>query len=108
MASEIAVTQAREDLADLVNRVAYGSERIVLTRHGKPVAALVSREDLALLERHDRAGEDTAQHRVRLSQTGAGPSAGSPAGPEPARTAEPLRIAAEHPQGHPGAPPPLP
>jgi prevent-host-death family protein len=40
------VTQARDELADLVSRVAYGHERIILTRHSKPVACLVSPEDL--------------------------------------------------------------
>lgn len=43
--------EARKQLADLVNRVAYGKERVVLTRHGKAVAALVPVEDLSLLDR---------------------------------------------------------
>jgi prevent-host-death family protein len=48
------VTQARDELADLVSRVAYGHERIILTRHSKPVACLVSPEDLARLEEAER------------------------------------------------------
>ena len=48
------MTQARDELADLVSRVAYGHERIILTRHSKPVACLVSPEDLARLEAADR------------------------------------------------------
>jgi prevent-host-death family protein len=107
MTVEIAVTQARDELADLVNRVAYGSERVVLTRHGRPVAALVSHADLALLEQHDQAS-DTPQQRVRLTQTGSGSSAGSVPQPGAARPAEPLRIAAEHSPGGPGMPPSLP
>lgn len=47
---EVPVTKARADLADLVNRVAYGGERIALTRHGRTVAAIVSAEDLQRLE----------------------------------------------------------
>ncbi len=39
------MTQARDELADLVSRVAYGHERIILTRHSKPVACLVSPEE---------------------------------------------------------------
>ncbi len=35
---QIPVTQARAELAELVNRVAYAGERIELTRHGKLVA----------------------------------------------------------------------
>jgi prevent-host-death family protein len=42
---------ARDSFADTLNRVAYRGERIVLERHGKPVAALVSLDDLDLLER---------------------------------------------------------
>lgn len=39
--SEVALTEMREQLGELVNRAAYKDERIVLTRHGKAVAALV-------------------------------------------------------------------
>jgi len=44
------MTQARAQLADLANRAVYGGEHIVLTRHGKPFAALISAQDLAQLE----------------------------------------------------------
>ncbi len=47
MTSEIPVTKARAQLSDLINRVGYGGERIVLTRHGKPLVALVPAADLA-------------------------------------------------------------
>jgi prevent-host-death family protein len=50
MAYEIPVTQARAELADLINRVVYGDERVVVTRHGKPLVALVSAADLERLE----------------------------------------------------------
>jgi prevent-host-death family protein len=86
VAHEIPVTQARADLADLVNRVAYSGDRVVLTRHGKPVAALVSAEDLELLEQ-------LARRRVDL--TGTGPAAGPRDGAGSPQH-EPLRIAAEH------------
>lgn len=45
------VSEVRDQLADLVNRVAYGRERITIARRGRRVAALVSAEDLDLLER---------------------------------------------------------
>ncbi|MFC9429671.1 type II toxin-antitoxin system Phd/YefM family antitoxin [Streptomyces sp. NPDC056987] len=50
MTYEIPVTQARAELADLINRVVYGGERVVVTRHGKPLVALVSAADLERLE----------------------------------------------------------
>ena len=40
MTREVPVTQARADLAELVSRVGYSGERILLTRHGKALAAL--------------------------------------------------------------------
>ncbi len=49
--SRISVSEAREDLSETLNRVAYGQERIVLHRHGKDVAAVVSINDLVLFER---------------------------------------------------------
>lgn len=45
----IGLADARIQLAELMGRVTYGGERIVLTRHGKPAAALVSIDDLARL-----------------------------------------------------------
>ncbi|MEU1078734.1 type II toxin-antitoxin system Phd/YefM family antitoxin [Streptomyces sp. NPDC005908] len=61
MAYEIPVTQARAELADLINRVVYGGERVVVTRHGKPLVALVSADDLRRLDElkdvPERAGE---------------------------------------------------
>ncbi|MFJ8843060.1 type II toxin-antitoxin system Phd/YefM family antitoxin [Streptomyces cyaneofuscatus] len=56
MAYEIPVTQARAELADLINRVVYGGERVVVTRHGKPLVALVSAADLERLEALDGEG----------------------------------------------------
>ncbi|GAA3243077.1 type II toxin-antitoxin system Phd/YefM family antitoxin [Streptomyces sp. XM83C] len=55
MAYEIPVTQARAELADLINQVVYGGERVVVTRHGKPLVALVSADDLRRLEELDAA-----------------------------------------------------
>ncbi|MCD0480954.1 type II toxin-antitoxin system Phd/YefM family antitoxin [Streptacidiphilus sp. ASG 303] len=73
MPADIPVTQARAALADLVNRVAYGGERIALTRHGRTVAALVPAEDLERLRRRD-AGQDAPAHAVsEVSGPGAGP-----------------------------------
>ncbi|MFD8970295.1 type II toxin-antitoxin system Phd/YefM family antitoxin [Streptomyces sp. NPDC059568] len=60
MAYEIPVTQARAELADLINRVVYGGERVVVTRHGKPLVALVSAADLERLE----SGQEAAEERV--------------------------------------------
>ena len=47
--ARITTTDAREEMADLVNGVAYGGARIILQRHGRNVAALVSIDDLKRL-----------------------------------------------------------
>jgi prevent-host-death family protein len=41
--------EARSGFAELVNRAAYGKERVVLKRRGKSVAALVPMDDVELL-----------------------------------------------------------
>ena len=46
----VSIGQVKRDISDLVNRVAYGGERIVLTSRGKPKAAIVSIEDYEHLE----------------------------------------------------------
>ncbi|MEU0333559.1 type II toxin-antitoxin system Phd/YefM family antitoxin [Streptomyces sp. NPDC006193] len=66
MAYEIPVTQARAELADLINRVVYGGERVVVTRHGKPLVALVSAADLERLDALDEPGEEQIVRSVSL------------------------------------------
>lgn len=63
--SELPITDAREDLAEVVNRVAYGHERVRLTRRGKPLAAVVPIEDVELLERlEDQADLDAMREAL--------------------------------------------
>jgi prevent-host-death family protein len=62
----LSTTRARRELADLVNRVAYSGERIVLERRGKDVMALVSVDDLKLLEKiEDEIDLREARKRLR-------------------------------------------
>jgi prevent-host-death family protein len=49
--TRVAIGTVKRDISELVNRVAYGGERIVLTSRGKPKAALVSLQDYERLER---------------------------------------------------------
>src|SRR2546428_11400602 len=43
-------TKARDEFADTINRAAYGKERVILTRRGRELAAVVPIEDVRLLE----------------------------------------------------------
>ncbi|GGN51867.1 antitoxin [Streptomyces albiflavescens] len=86
MAYEIPVTQARAELADLINRVVYGGERVVVTRHGKPLVALVSAADLERLEEL----QDPADEQVISSLSSVREVASAP------RERQRFGIAAEH------------
>ena len=50
MFNTISTAEARKKLAEIVNKVAYGKTPIVLTRRGKEIAALISMEELELLQ----------------------------------------------------------
>src|SRR2546422_4389095 len=47
---KVEATAARNGFSDLINKVRYGSDRVLIERRGKDVAALISIEDLRLLE----------------------------------------------------------
>jgi prevent-host-death family protein len=94
MAYEIPVTQARAELADLINRVVYGDERVVVTRHGKPLVGLVSAADLERLERLDAAdGQEPEPEEIISTVSRFGGAGGGAAVPQEARR---FGIAAEH------------
>lgn len=48
--AKISTVEAREQFSDVINRAAYGKERVVLTRRGKDLVAVVPIEDVHLLE----------------------------------------------------------
>ena len=47
---QMTVGKVRTGLADAINRVAFGKERVVLTRQGREVAVLISIADWNLLK----------------------------------------------------------
>ena len=64
----ISTVKAREQLSTVINRAAFGKERVVLTRRGKEVAAVVPIEDVKLLEElEDRI--DLEEARAALAET---------------------------------------
>jgi prevent-host-death family protein len=60
----LSIAEARNGLAEAINRVAYGGERVVFARRGKPVAALVSPADLTLLQRLEDAEDIRAAAKM--------------------------------------------
>lgn len=63
----ISTAEARDRFSDVVNRAAYGKERVILTRRGKELVAVVPIEDVRLLEElEDRL--DLEEARVALAE----------------------------------------
>jgi len=61
----ISVSEMKDTLSEILNRAAYGRERIIIASRGKPKAAVISVEDLQLLEELEdawAAREALAEH----------------------------------------------
>lgn len=74
MTMQVSIGQVKRDISELVNRVAYQGERIVLTSRGRPKAVLVSIEDYARLQEAEKgpasraawlAGAQALAERIR-------------------------------------------
>jgi prevent-host-death family protein len=63
--ARVSIGSVKRDISELVNRVAFGGERIVLTSRGNPKAALVSLEDLELIR---RLGVETRRRDLRAAR----------------------------------------
>lgn len=67
--TSIPVSKARHEMKDLVNRVAYGKERIYLTSHDKKMVAIVPIEDIEALEAmEDREDIRVSEERIAKSE----------------------------------------
>lgn len=64
--TRVKASEARNDFATTLNRVAYGKNRVVLHRRGKDLAAIVPMEDLELLQKlEDRLDLEAARAALR-------------------------------------------
>ncbi len=62
IAKHVSAREARARFAELTDRVCYTGEPVIVEKQGRPFVALVSLEDLALVERlrqNERAAEFT-------------------------------------------------
>ena len=67
MTLSVDTSRVKAQLSEFIGRVAFGHERVLVLRRGKPVAALVSVEDLRRLEIADQSRantETTAEHPI--------------------------------------------
>lgn len=67
----VSIGQVKRDISELVNRVAYGREQIVLTSRGKPKAALISVEDFERLRAKPHEDEEWAAWLAESAALGA-------------------------------------
>jgi prevent-host-death family protein len=68
MTKRVSAAQAKAHLSDLMAKVAYGGEQYIIERRGKPLAALVSVDDL---ERLEQGRATSARPRGALAIVGA-------------------------------------
>ena len=62
--SQVRTSDLRANCTDTVNRVAYGHERVLLSRRGKTIAAVVPMEDLERLDALEDAEDNRAADRM--------------------------------------------
>jgi prevent-host-death family protein len=64
MSAKLTASEARQNFSDILNRAAYGGERVIVHRGKKPVAAVVPMEDLEMLEQiEDRVDLEEVRKR---------------------------------------------
>jgi len=67
--THVSVADARRTLPEILNRASYAHERTVITRHDEDVAAIISIDELrlldALIERYENE-TDVAQARAAM------------------------------------------
>lgn len=65
--SNLTIGQLKDSLSAAINSASFGHERVGITKHGKLAAALISIEDLELLESLEDAS-DLAAYRAAKSE----------------------------------------
>ncbi|HYV43961.1 MAG TPA: type II toxin-antitoxin system Phd/YefM family antitoxin [Myxococcaceae bacterium] len=72
---EIPASEVREQISDILSRVAFGGERVIISRNGKPQVALIPIADLKRLEKlqaymRQSAGEALERIRAQAAEAG--------------------------------------
>lgn len=63
---QVSIGRVKREISELLNRVAFGGERIVLTSRGKPKAVIVSLDDYRQLQETE-AGKQLSQWEAWLA-----------------------------------------
>ena len=67
--TNLPLASLRNDLSDVVTRVQYERERVVIARHGKAVAAIISMKDLERLLQLERANAERGEEIQKKEST---------------------------------------
>ena len=71
MTTTMTSIDAKENFTEVLNHVSHSKERVILTRRGKPVAAIVPLEDLQFLDsEQDKVDVREALDALKESKTG--------------------------------------
>ncbi len=68
--SNVSIGDLKNSLSAVINSAAFGHERVGITKHGKLAAALISVEDLELLEDLEDAADLAAYRRAKAEDDG--------------------------------------
>ena len=69
-AESVTVKDLRSDLAEILNRVAYGGAQVVVRRHGKPLVAIVPTYDLQACQALEAQSASKVEELRRLAGSG--------------------------------------
>ena len=61
---EVNVVEAKKNFSDLMARVAYGGQRLIIERHGKPMMAWVNMADYARLQQSEQDSQQVIAARL--------------------------------------------
>ena len=70
--TRIPVTKARKTLSDVVSHVAFGGDRVVLSRNGRDLAAIVPMELYRLMELEEDRLDVAEMHRAKREASARG------------------------------------
>lgn len=64
---DVSVTQARNNLAEIINRVVYQAEEFLIRRRGEPVAVLVAPDEVIADKKANKVGVNPSETAGTLS-----------------------------------------
>jgi prevent-host-death family protein len=70
----VSTDELRNSISQTVNRAAFGTEPVLVTRRGRKIAAIISIDDLAFLETMKQRRDEIMSEDVPSGQTEIGPA----------------------------------